>query len=191
MAAGFAALHHENIDTGLDLTDRMLLGADQCRNRHTMALAKLDHRWRRYAKCIGDELDRVPEGSFEHFERLVGIIRCGALANRFGRRCYIVALQKLRHEIAVLLRYAGRQRAGGHALLAAGRQIFRDQHVEPIGFAIDVLVDPIELDLDARGGVAGGAQHAEPAGAAHCRDYIAAMAEGEQRKFNAESCAQS
>ena len=48
MAAGLGALHHQNIDAGRDLPQRMLLGADQRRHRHAVLLAHVDHRFRRH-----------------------------------------------------------------------------------------------------------------------------------------------
>ena len=48
-----------------------------------------------------------------------------------------------------------------HALVLAG-----DDDVDAVGLVADVLVDPLELDLELLGGEADGAEHAEAAGLA-------------------------
>ncbi len=59
------------------------------------------------------------------------------------------------------------------------------QHIDAIGRAIDMGIDPVELLLELFGGKAGGAEDAEAARLADRGDDIAAVAEGEQREFGA------
>ena len=54
----------------------------------------------------------------------------------------------------------------------------------------DVLVDPVQLDLELLGGEADGAEHAEAAGLAHRDDDVAAVGEGEDRELDAELVAE-
>src|SRR4051794_39140123 len=69
MAAGLGALRDQDIDTGRDLAQRMLLGTDERCNGHAMLAALVDHRLRRHAERICDQFDRVAERNVEHVER--------------------------------------------------------------------------------------------------------------------------
>ena len=50
----------------------------------------------------------------------------------------------------------------------------------------DVLVDPVELDLELLGGEADGAEHAETAGLADRHHHVTAVREGEDRELDVE-----
>src|SRR4029077_13511312 len=52
-----------------------------------------------------------------------------------------------------------------------------------------MVVDPFQLLLDGLRGMGGGSQHPETPGAAHGCDHVAAVAEGKQRKFDAQHVA--
>ncbi len=75
MAAGLGALHHEDVDAGRDLAQRVLLGADEGGDRHAVLPAHLDHRLRRHAQRIGDQPDRMVEGDLEQLQRRLGVER--------------------------------------------------------------------------------------------------------------------
>ena len=68
-----------------------------------------------------------------------------------------------------------------HALVLVG-----DDDVDAVGVVADVLVDPVELDLELLGREADGAEHAEAAGLADRDDDVAAVGEGEDRELDAE-----
>ena len=68
-----------------------------------------------------------------------------------------------------------------HALVFIG-----DHDVDPVRMVADVLVDPLELDLEFLRGEADRPQHTETAGLAHRDDDIAAVRERENRKLDAE-----
>ena len=74
---------------------------------------------------------------------------------------------------------------GVHALV-----LVRDDDVDAVGVVADVLVDPVELDLELLGAEADGAEHAEAAGLAHRDDDVAAVGEGEDRELDAELVAE-
>ena len=92
-------------------------------------------------------------------------------------------------EVEVLLRHHLAQRLGQllggqvrvHALVLVG-----DDDVDAVGVVADVLVDPLELDLELLGREADRAQHAETAGLAHRDDDVAAVGEREDRELDAE-----
>ena len=62
----------------------------------------------------------------------------------------------------------------------------RHDDVDAVRLAVDVLVDPVELDLELLGRERERAEHAEPAGLAHRGDDVAAVAEGEDRELDPE-----
>jgi hypothetical protein len=184
MAAGLGALHDENIDAGRDLAERMLLGTDQCRHRHAVLLAHLDHRLRRHAQRIGDQPDRMPERRIEDFQRTLRVERLRLVVGDISRRQFnAVFLEEVAGEGAMFVRNPRLQAFPGDILLACGRNVLGDQHVEPIGLAVDVIVDPFQFLLDGFGRVRGGAEHAETSGAADGGNHVAAMAESQQGKF--------
>src|SRR3546814_20835287 len=55
MAARLAALRDQQVDAGLDLANRMLLGADQGAHRDAMRPGPRDHRRRGDAKRVDDQ----------------------------------------------------------------------------------------------------------------------------------------
>ena len=72
-------------------------------------------------------------------------------------------------------------RSGVHALVLVG-----DHDVDAVGVVADVLVDPLQLDLELLGREADGAEHAEAAGLAHRDHDVTAVGEGEDRELDAE-----
>ena len=74
---------------------------------------------------------------------------------------------------------------GVHALVLAG-----DDDVDAVGLVADVLVDPLQLDLELLGGEADGAEHAEAAGLGDGDDDVTAVGEGEDRELDAEVVAE-
>ena len=96
--------------------------------------------------------------------------------------------QDLLDELAVLLRDHRPQvslELGGvelaHALVLAG-----DHDVDAVGTVADVLVDPVELDLELLGTEPDRAEHAEPARLRHGGHDVAAVGEREDRELDAE-----
>jgi len=59
-------------------------------------------------------------------------------------------------------------------------------HVHPVRLSVDVLVDPGQLGLQLLGREVERAENAEPAGPAHRRHHVAAVAEGEDRHLEPE-----
>ena len=70
---------------------------------------------------------------------------------------------------------------GAHALVLAG-----DHDVDAVGLVADVLVDPVQLDLELLRGEADGAEHAEAAGLGDGDDDVTTVGEGEDRELDAE-----
>ncbi len=80
-----------------------------------------------------------------------------------------------------LLEHLRRQVGGVHALV-----LVRDDDVDAVGMVADVLVDPVQLDLELFRREADGPEHAEAAGLAHGDDDVAAVGEGEDRELDIE-----
>ena len=88
----------------------------------------------------------------------------------------------LRHErIELLLEHLWRQIGGIHALV-----LVRNDDVDAIGMVADVLVDPLQLDLELIRRVSDRAQHAEPACLAHGDDDVPAVGERKDRELDVE-----
>ena len=62
----------------------------------------------------------------------------------------------------------------------------RHDEVDAVGLAVDVLVDPLQLDLELVGREVERAEHAHAAGPAHRGDDVAAVAEREDRELEAQ-----
>ena len=118
-------------------------------------------------------------------QRLVGRLA-------LGQRRHLVALEDVADEAAVALRdHVLEHRLVEPALLGA-RIRHRHHHVDAVGLAADVLVDPAELHLELlRGGECERAEDAEAARAADGRHHVAAVAEGEDRELDAEGVAEA
>ena len=63
--------------------------------------------------------------------------------------------------------------------------MLRNQNVDAVGFAIDVIVDPFQFFFQGLGAESRAAQYTETAGAANGCYHVAAVAEGKQREFRA------
>jgi hypothetical protein len=187
---GFGALRDQDIDTGCNLPQRVFLGADKSGDRHAMLAAHVDHRLRRHAERVRDQFDRMAEGDVEHVERALRVEWLRLVVGDVGRRQLdAVFLQEVAGEVAMLRRDPRLQALPGDVLFTRGRDVFGNQHVEPIGLAVSMFVDPFQFLLDRLRRVRGRAQHAEAAGAADGRDHVAAMAEGEQGEFYSQHVA--
>ena len=91
--------------------------------------------------------------------------------------------QQVDSEIEVLTRDLAGQRA---QIRARGESlILGHENVDAIRHTVDVLVDPLQLQLERFRGEAAAAQHAETAGATDRGDDVAAVTESEQREFRA------
>ena len=72
------------------------------------------------------------------------------------------------------------------AAVLVTRVLRRDDEVDAVGSVADLVLDPLEVDLELFGGVGDGTEHAEAAGLRHGRDHVAAVAEREDRELDAE-----
>ena len=118
---------------------------------------------------------------------------CSELSSPASGSRHAVVDQQLAGEVEVRLRdhvleHLGEVlggHVGVHALVLVG-----DDDVDAVGVVADVLVDPVELDLELLGAEPDGAEHAEAAGLADGDDDVAAVGEGEDRELDAELVAE-
>ncbi len=74
--------------------------------------------------------------------------------------------------------------------LGGGLVVFYwQEQVYAVGLALDLLVDPGEVDFERARAVGGGAEDAEAAGVGDGRHDVAAVTEGEDREFDPEAVA--
>ena len=62
----------------------------------------------------------------------------------------------------------------------------RDDQIDAVGLSVDVIIDPLQLHLEALRRMADGTEDAEAAGFADRSDHVSTMAEGKERKLDAE-----
>ena len=84
------------------------------------------------------------------------------------------------HLLELALEVFGARRPSGSSHLG------RHHEVDAVRLAVDVLVDPLQLDLELFGREVQRAEHAHAAGPADRGDHVAAVAEREDREFEAE-----
>ena len=159
-----------------------------------MLVDLLDHVGRRSAEGVGDEPDLVVVQR-AHSSRGLPVASVHPIIplRRWssGGLGHAVLVEQTSGETAVVVGHH-RLQLGlelhrvhlAHALVLAG-----DDDVDAVGVLADVLVEPVELDLELLGREADGAEHAESAGVGHRRDDVAAMGEGEDRELDAEPVA--
>ena len=66
---------------------------------------------------------------------------------------------------------------------------FGDQHVDAVAVALDVVVDPLQLDLELVGRHAGHPHHAHAPRLRHLDDDVAAVAERDEWELDVEQVA--
>jgi hypothetical protein len=88
---------------------------------------------------------------------------------------------------------AGSSRSASYLRLALARVLVGGGHqdVDAVGPAADVVVDPLQLGVDALRAHAGHAEHAQATGLRDLDDHVAAMREGEDRRLDAEHFTQA
>ncbi len=147
----------------------------------------------RGAEGADDELDAgMGEGDFEeaagavggHVAAAVDDLALDAAAVVVGELGDAFGFEQVVEELLVLGGDEALEVAGGgfgFAVIIAG-----DEHVDAVGAAADMVVDPAEFLLEIVGGEGGGAEDAEAAGLGDFDDDVAAVGEGEDRDVAAE-----
>ncbi len=193
MATGLVTLGDDDVDPGGDLALGVLALAHEAGDELALGVAAFDHELRRRAEGVGDEPD-TGTGQSDVEQGLGALVRprqqAGTAAHHrdlvVGDRGDAVALEDAVDEPLVLLGDHLAELGGVEAALLDADVLGRHQEVDAVGLAADVLVDPVELDLELLWRERDGAQHAEAPDLRHRGDDVAAVGEGEDGELDAE-----
>jgi hypothetical protein len=86
-----------------------------------------------------------------------------------------LAMSRCDHRLELLFR---------HVALVFADVFGRDDGVDPVWLAVDMLVDPLQLELQLLGAVGHRAQHPEATGSADGSHHVAAVAKGKDGEFD-------
>ena len=113
-----------------------------------------------------------------------------AAAQLLGERRDVVLVEQFVDELTVLVGDQRVEAVDARLGAAALPHVLRRHHdVDAVRLAVDVLVDPVQLDLELLGAVGERAQHSVAARLAHGRDDVATVREGEDRELDVETLA--
>src|SRR5207248_1532539 len=108
-----------------------------------------------------------------------------------GRWGHLVPSEQVVDECEVLLGHETTQLARVQTPLVGARELLRNEQIHTVRLALHFLLDPREVDVELLGTVRDGAEHAAPAGVRDGRNDIAAVAEAEERKVDADQVSRS
>ena len=188
MAAGLGALRDEHVDAALEVALRVPRAPAERADEHALRVRGLDRVLGRRPERVDEHRDRVAQRRLDlrrTFELDAETGRLHDAFDAFGQRRHVVLGEHLLDEVAVLGRDHALERAEVE-LLALADELLRHREVDAVRLAVDVLVDPRELDLELVGAERERAEHAVAAGLADRGDDVAAVREGEERELDAE-----
>ncbi len=188
--ARFGALCDHDVDADLAVLLRVARAARERGDQHAVVVRSVDHVLGRWPERVDQQLGLV-------LERHVDLRARGAVGpseqvmpalDVVGQRRDAMVGEHLLDELTVL----GRD----HVLelflevfrMHTFRQLDLGRHheVDTVGLAVDVLLDPLQLDLELGGTEVQRAEHTHAAGAAHRGNNVAAVAERKDRELHAE-----
>ena len=150
MAARLAAGDNQDVDAGLGVLDGMLAGTGQGADGNSLRPGAFEHDGRRHPERIDDQLDGMREGDLEqlrcagHAQIIADIVPLAAVPE--AARVDIVLLEQVGDEALVLPRHARPKLVRGRRLVLV-LELVGNQHVNAVGLALDVIVDPAQLLL--------------------------------------------
>jgi len=175
-------LRDDQVHAGLNLPERMLLGADERGHRHAMRLRHGIHLGRRNAECVRDQADWVAECDLHEVS---GPDALGSTHDRVVQvEGHAVLCQEIVGERLMLVGNARQHVLGRH--VGVRGKIFGEQEVDAVRLSIDMGVDPGEFLFEGFRRVAGPSKDAKSAGPRDGHDHIPAMAKGEWRELAAQ-----
>ena len=157
-------------------------------------MGPLEHVSGGRAEGVDDERGSMREGDLELRRRPLRREGCGVTmggesaltADAVGQFGHLELIEQALHEHAMLVGdHADEVLHPGTTAVAAGVLRRRDQ-IDAVGAIADLVLDPLEVDLELAVGVPYRAEHAEASGARHRRDDVATVAEGEDRQIDTE-----
>ena len=195
VAARLGADCDDEVAARVLVPQRVLFRTGHRRDLDAPGVRTVDELARRRSERVDDQLDRMLERDVDHPRALLR--REGELADHrlhdrvgVGRRERRDArfIEQVPDEVALRLR----EQPLGLELAIAERLVARRvEDVDAVGPAVDVLVDPLQLGVDALGAHPRHAEDAEPAGLGNRDDDVAAMREGKDRDLDPEHLAKT
>ena len=198
VAAGLVALGDDDVDALLHVADRLLDPSDQGRDLHALLVSLVDGGFRRRTERRREQRDRMCErdldlrraGCFCPTEHAGAQPRAGLEHLTVATHVDAVVGEDLVDVVPMVLAdHRSELRTDVLHLVDAGvavRCLHRHHDVHAVGLAADVLVDPLQFELELVGRERERAEHAHAAGVRHCRDDIATVRERKDRELDAE-----
>ena len=169
----------------------MFLRANEGGNRNVVRLAHLEHVARRHAECVGNEFDGVGEGHIDDVGRPAGgekATSTSGLALVDVRGIDLVLRQYIDREIAMLIGHH-RQDFLRRSTVISDRHAGGCNQVDAVRHAVDVFIDPVELDFQSFSVVTGCTQDTHAPSFGDFNDDIPAMGKRDQRKIDTQHIA--
>ena len=195
MTAGLVALGDDHVDARVDVALGVLRLAGQRADEPALLLDALDHVRRRWTERVDDERAAVGERDLEVRRRALGRERRGLIATAAAEPMALVVVGQVGHVVATedvvderdVLGRDQRPDVVERELAGVGSGVLgRHDQVDSVGAVADLVLDPVEVDLELSLRVGHRAEHAHPAGLRHRGHDVAAVAEGEDRHIDAE-----
>ena len=195
MATRFRADRNDKIATGFFVLDGVLDLARQCRDADALFVGHFNQvtGWR--AQRADDQLDRMFQRAVNHRQAfawceilVIDGVKNQALFLAFGQAWNAGVVEQFREEIDL---FAGQQ-AIEVVLARAG--IFdhgRHEHIDAVGLAADVAVEPVEFFVQLGRADARQAKYTHAASLGYLGGTVAAMRERQDGRLDAEHLANS
>ena len=168
------------------MLNRLPNGAAERSHENALVVRLADDVFRGWPERVRNERNRVLH---RHLE--VGAPARGRPAEQafdffdvVGERRHAIAIQQIVDPLAVRRRDHLVELLFADVALVLADVLGGDDRIDAVGLAIDVLVDPLQLELELLRAIGHGAQHPEPTGPAHRRHDVAAMAERKDGKLD-------
>ena len=194
VTTGFGPLCDHQIDAGRDMAFGMLGLAGQRADESSFFMGSLEHVSRGRAERVDDERGSVSERDLELRRRALGGEGCrvamgsepALTSNTVGQLGHIELVEESLDEGSVLVgNHADEVLHPSTAAVTAG-VLRRCDQIDAVGAITDLVLDPVEVDLELAVGVADRPEHTEAPGTRHRRDDVSAVAESEDRQVDTE-----
>lgn len=194
MPPGLCALRDDDVDARIALRQGMLGFAAQRSDEQAARMESRHELRRRSSQCVDDQLHLgMPQGEFDLLPCTVRSGRPLTCRESLADLSRLVLRQvgnapggqEVRNEPLVLHgdEFVDRYRG----IIGTGLEIFGNENVDAIGASLNVLIDPLQFDLELFRGEGDGTQHTETTRSRDLDDDIAAMRERENRYLTTQS----
>ena len=195
MATGLGALGDDEVDTGVDMAFGVLRLAGERTRLHPQLVATVDHVLRGWAECVDDQRRSVGERDLEIGVLRLGRHRCRRVASTSSDTPAALVVGECRHAVAledvvdVGLVLGGDQVANladVEAALVGTGVLRRHDQIDTEGAVTDLVLDPLEIDLELLWRMGNCAEHTETTRFGDGGNDVAAVSEREDRNVDPE-----